>query len=173
MAFKDLFKKKYNQNVWCNNCNSHSEVSIPKGVTLTQYVESGACPNCGCITLVAGYKQIDEFKQSPDPPTELKPKPKIKFFYKPLKQKPENQHPQRMPQRIPQRTSPPVQRAPTPTPQPQRAQLPQPRPSNRPANLPPPVERRPIPDFTPKGVYTNEIDFWTGTKKRGDYYENS
>jgi hypothetical protein len=163
MAFKDLFKKKYNQNVWCNNCNSHSEVSIPKGVTLTQYVESGACPNCGCITLVAGYKQIDEFKQQPPPES----KPKIKFFYKPLKPKPgDYQRPQRT-----QRTSPPVQRAPTP--QPQRAQLPQPRPSNRPANLPPPVERRPIPDFTPKGVYTNEIDFWTGTKKRGDYYENS
>ena len=166
MSLKDLFKKRYNANVWCNNCSVHSEVQVPKGVTLNQFVESGACPNCGCITLVAGYNQIDEFKQQPPP----EPKPKVKFFYKPLKPKPgDYQRPQRMQPQPPQRTPQPQR---IPTPQPQKAPLPQPRPSNRPANLPP-VERRPMPDFTPKGVYTNEIDFWTGTKKRGDYYENS
>jgi hypothetical protein len=63
MAFKDLFLKKYSSNVWCNNCNSHSEVQISKGVTLNQFVESGKCPNCGCVSLVVGYKQIYEFKK--------------------------------------------------------------------------------------------------------------
>lgn len=61
MAVIDLFKKKYTANVWCNNCNTHSEVSVPKGVTVNQFVESGSCPNCGCATLIVDYRQIEEF----------------------------------------------------------------------------------------------------------------
>jgi hypothetical protein len=71
MAFKDLFKSKYKTNVWCNNCNCFSEVQIPRGVTVNQFIESGACPACGCATLVAGYKQIDEFKEQSKPKIRL------------------------------------------------------------------------------------------------------
>ena len=63
MALKDMFRKKYNANVWCNNCNTHSEVSVPKGVTLNQFVDNGACPNCGCATLVADYRTKDKIAE--------------------------------------------------------------------------------------------------------------
>lgn len=67
MSLKDMFSKKYPSNCWCNNCETFQEVQIPKGVSITQFIEgsSGKCNNCGCSTLVAGYKQIDEFKQVP------------------------------------------------------------------------------------------------------------
>ena len=65
MALKDMFKKKYTSTVYCNNCNTHSEVQIPKGVTILQFVETGPCPNCNCSTLVADYRQIDEFRDQP------------------------------------------------------------------------------------------------------------
>ena len=64
MALIDIFNKKYKSNCWCNNCSTHQEVQIPKGVTLVQWIESGTgkCLNCGCNTLIADYQQIDEFK---------------------------------------------------------------------------------------------------------------
>ena len=152
MALKDMFKKKYNANVWCNNCNTHSEVSVPKGVTLNQFVENGPCPNCGCATLVADYRQIDEYKEQP--------KPQIKLL-RIGKQR------QRQPQ--------PVMDYPRSRPQEplRRAPLPQQRPSNRPPNSLPPRRPRPSePDFTPRGIFRNEIDFWTGKPKGDEEYEN-
>ena len=151
MALKDMFKKKYNTNVWCNNCNTHSEVSVPKGVTLNQFVESGACPNCGCATLVADYRQIDEYKSQSKPP-------QVKL----LRVGPQKQ---RRPQPV---MDYPRSRPTVPIEPPQRAPLPQQRPSNRPANLPPPSRPRPVePDFTPKGIMRDEdIDFWTGKTQR-------
>jgi hypothetical protein len=135
MALKDMFSKKYKSNVWCNNCNTHSEVSVPKGVTVNQFVEGGSCPNCGCATLVADYRQIDEYKENP--------KPQVKLL------------------RVGRR---PQQVEPS-----QRAPIPSQRPSNRPANsLPPRREAIPEPDFRPKGIFKDDIDFWTGKSKRGD-----
>jgi hypothetical protein len=138
MAFKDMFSKKYKANVWCNNCNTHSEVSVPKGVTLNQFADGGSCPNCGCSTLVVDYRQIDEFKDQP--------KPQVKLL------------------RIGRRQD---------IEPPKRALVPPQRPSNRPANsLPPKREAVPEPDFTPKGIFKNDVDFWTGKSKRRDDYEN-
>lgn len=153
MALKDIFKKRYSANVWCNNCSTHSEVSVPKGVTLNQFVESGACPNCGCATLVADYRQIDEYKNEP--------KPQVKL----LRIGPQKQ---RRPQEV---LDYPRSRPMGPTPE--KAPLPQQRPSNRPANMPPPPRPRPTePEFIPRGIFRNDVDFWTGRIKRGDEYEN-
>lgn len=63
MALVDLFRRKYKANVWCDNCKTHSEVTIPKGVTVNQFTESGSCPLCGCSTLVQDYQQIEEFRK--------------------------------------------------------------------------------------------------------------
>lgn len=62
MAFKDMFKKTYEIMCYCNNCSVHSQVKIPKGVSVIQFMETGSCPACNCISLVVDYKQIDEFK---------------------------------------------------------------------------------------------------------------
>jgi hypothetical protein len=96
MALIDAFKKKYRANVWCNNCNTHSEVNVPRGVTVVQFIESGACPNCGCAALVADYRQIDEFK-------EKTPKPKIQLL---------------RPRMVPRPPVEPKVRAPVPDPRP-------------------------------------------------------
>lgn len=79
MAFADMFKKRYTANAWCNNCNTHQEVQIPKGVSISQFVESGTgkCGNCGCNTLVEDYKQIDEFKRKPNQVTQKRGVPPI------------------------------------------------------------------------------------------------
>lgn len=63
MALVDLFRRKYKANVWCNNCKQHSEIMIPKGVTITQFVQTGSCENCGTASLVQDYTQIDEFNK--------------------------------------------------------------------------------------------------------------
>ena len=136
MALKDMFNKKYKTNVWCNNCNTHSEVSVPKGVTLNQFVESGSCPNCGCATLVAGYNQIDEFKK----PTRA---PEVKLL------------------RVGRRQDlPPIERARVPEPRPSN------RPANLPPMRKPEPEPEPDFRLDPNpGVYKTDVDFWTGTKK--------
>lgn len=54
--FNNLFKKTYTSVVWCHNCNIHSEVKIPRGVTVAQFVEEGFCPSCGCICLSVDLK---------------------------------------------------------------------------------------------------------------------
>lgn len=148
MALKDMFRKKYNANVWCNNCNTHSEVSVPKGVTLNQFADGGSCPNCGCSTLVVDYRQIDEFKEQP--------KPQVKLL------------------RIGRRQD---------VEPPKRAPVPPQRPSNRPANSFPKPKPLPIePDFTPRGIFRKDVDFWKGNlnkreeeekrEERRDEYEN-
>lgn len=155
MALKDMFKKRYNANVWCNNCSTHSEVAVPKGVTVAQFIESGSCPNCGCATLIADYRQIDEYKDQP--------KPQVKL----LRIGPRKQRPQEV---VDYPRSRPMEQRPAERP---RAPLPEPRPSNRPANMPPPPRPRPAePDFTPRGIFRNDIDFWTGKPIRRDDYEN-
>lgn len=67
MTFADLFKSKYKAQAWCNNCKTHQEINVPKGVTLTQFLEgnTGKCNNCGCNTLVNDYPQIKEFDRRP------------------------------------------------------------------------------------------------------------
>lgn len=155
MALKDMFRKKYNANVWCNNCNTHSEVSVPKGVTLNQFVESGACPNCGCSTLVADYRQIDEYKEQKQPQVKL------------LRVGPQKH---RRPEPV---VDYPRSRPTVPIEPPQRAPIPPQRPSNRPQNSLPP--RRPAPsepDFGPKGIFKDDVDFWTGKPQRRDEYED-
>jgi hypothetical protein len=146
MALKDIFRKKYNANVWCNNCSTHSEVSVPKGVTLTQFVENGACPNCGCATLVADYKQIDEFR-------EQQPKPSVKL----LRVGKQRSQPQPV---VDYPRSRPIE-------PPKRAPLPPQRPSNRPENSLPPRRPTPVePNFIPRGIFRDEIDFWKGDKDK-------
>lgn len=107
MSFADLFKKGYRQVFWCNNCQTHQEVQVPKGITATQFIESGTgkCGNCGCNTLVLDYEQMEEFRQrKPGPKMEIlrdqppqrasipAPRPSTKpQGYKPLpKEQPQN-----------------------------------------------------------------------------------
>jgi hypothetical protein len=70
MALADLFKRSYVGQVYCNNCYTHTEIQIPKGTTLSQFIEGnkGKCPVCGCNTLIADYKQIDEFRERSSQP---------------------------------------------------------------------------------------------------------
>ena len=170
MALKDLFKKKYQSNVWCNNCRTFQEIQIPKGVSIAQFIDgnTGKCLNCGCSTLVADYPQIDEFKEQP--------KPKVRLLMR-------NQNIE------------PLQRAPLPSPRPSNrpANL-LPKPRQQPgaegaveANYAAEAAegagvaeyaieganaryvkaaKRAEPGFIPrKGVYREDIDFWTGEKK--------
>lgn len=106
--FDNLFKKTYTTMIYCNNCLMHSEVKIPKGVTIIQFLETGLCPQCNCSTLVADYKQIDEFKQQVS--KQLKPLAQNKY---------------RLPQAPIQRTQVP---APRPSNRPANLPRPQPRP---------------------------------------------
>ena len=161
MAFKDLFKKKYKANCWCNNCNMHQEVQIPLGVTLLQYVESGYCGNCGCNTLVADYKQIKEFAE---------PLPKqrpagIQFLYKPLR--PAQKDVRRSDIR-PSREYDVRPKRQQVVEEPQRAPIPPPRPSNRPIDSFP-KPKPPEPDLGPKRVFADmdNMEYWLGGKKRG------
>ena len=132
MALIDAFKRRYRANVWCNNCNTHSEVNVPRGVTVVQFIESGSCPNCGCAALVADYKQIDEFK-------EPKPKPKIQLL--------------RPRMTIPRPPVEPKQRAPVPEPRPStRSKRYRPLPQSE---TPPTFEPRKI-------FKEDPVDFWTG-----------
>jgi hypothetical protein len=154
MAFADMFRKKYTANVWCNNCNSHSEVTVPKGVTITQFVESGGCPNCGCNTLVADYRQIEEFKGQRD-----QQQPRIALVKKIPRQQPVEQR----------------QRAPVPEPRPStrlRGYKPLPKAEE------PDFSLKPASDFKPGKIFRREpSDLWTGEPgperqdKKGDGYE--
>lgn len=158
MTIADLFNKKYKSTVWCNNCSTHQEVNIPKGVSIAQFVESGTgkCGNCGCNTLVADYNQIEEFKQQQP---QRQPLPQVRVLHNPMRRRQP-----RPPTEIRERAQVPAQR---PSNRPVNA----PRPSNRPENMPPPVrEAVPEPNFIPKGIFKDDIDFWTGTKKRRDDY---
>ena len=176
MALADMFKKKYTANVWCNNCNTHSEVSVPKGVTVAQFVESGGCPNCGCNTLVADYRQIEEFRQRKEnPPVKL-------IMSKNSLRRPQGQ-PQRPQRPLPvvdyPRNRPPVQLK-------ERAPIPPPRPSTKPQGYKPLPKNQepdfslkgPSQDFNPRKIFRSEpADFWTGeqnrTEEEGDEYENN
>ena len=151
MALKDMFRKKYTTNCWCNNCSTHQEVQIPRGVSVAQFVESGTgkCGNCGCNTLIADYNQIDEFKQTPA-----------------------RQHQQRQPrqprqprqQEVRKKTLLPVEPL-------RKAPLPRRRPSNRPANLPQPP-KKPVEPDTPRGIFRDDVDFWTGYPKGREIKEH-
>ena len=77
MPLIDIFKKTYIGQVWCNNCSTSQEIQIPKGTTIAQFIEgnTGKCGICGCKTLIADYKQIDEFKDNqPRPRMQLIPR---------------------------------------------------------------------------------------------------
>ena len=154
MAFIDLFKKKYAANVWCDNCNSHQEVQIPKGTSIAQFMESatGKCNNCGCNTLYAGAKHVDEF--------EKKPKPKVKWIIK------KEQPIQKTPSYSPKPSNSPANLLPKPRQQPgaeyaERAKR---------AEYAERAKRRVEPDFTPRGVFgsAKDINFWTGLKREDE-----
>jgi len=53
MALLDSLKKIYKLNVVCTNCGDFMEVSIPKGMTIEDYLlsEKAKCTNCGCNTI--------------------------------------------------------------------------------------------------------------------------
>jgi len=163
MALLDgLFKKKYTTNCWCNNCSNHQEVQIPRGVTVTQFVESGTgkCLNCGCNTLVADYEQIDEFRKPLVPKNSTQQKvqqnvqrPRMKF----MKHRPAQPQPQQV----------------------ERAPLPRPRPTTKPMHYQPLPKK---PDFEPQKIFKQPpVDYWTGkplppeeteTEEEGDYENN-
>jgi hypothetical protein len=106
MSFFDRFNKKYTVHVFCYNCSTSSEVSVPKGTTVDGFLsqESGVCPACGCSTL----RRV--MKIQPTPGTE-----------KPVKQYPsQGQQWQQQSQPIKQYISQPSQQQP-----PQRQQSPQ------------------------------------------------
>ena len=152
MAFKDLFKSKYKTNVWCNNCNSFSEVQIHRGITVNQFIESGACPACGCANLVIGHKQLNNFKEQP--------KPKVKWIIK------KEQPIQKAPSYSPRPSNSPANLLPKPRQQPgaeyaERAKR---------AEYAERAKRRVEPDFTPRGVFGNakDINFWTGLKREDE-----
>jgi hypothetical protein len=141
MALKDIFNKKYTSNCWCNNCQTHQEVQIPKGVSITQFIESatGKCNNCGCNSLVADYKQIDEYK-------EQQPKPQVKLLRTGRRLEEEPKRASVPPQRPSNR---PVDSFPKPKPLP-----------INPDFTPRGIVRGNIDD----------MDFWLGKSKKGDNY---
>ncbi len=49
----DNLKKVYRINVKCKNCGEFSQLSIPKGITIDNYLidDMSKCPMCGCNTL--------------------------------------------------------------------------------------------------------------------------
>lgn len=49
----DSIRKVYRVNGQCTNCGDFQEISIPKGITVEEYLKSIAskCNNCGCSTL--------------------------------------------------------------------------------------------------------------------------
>ena len=144
MALLDgLFKKKYAANVFCNNCMSHSEVQIPRGITIIQFIESGNCPNCFCNTLIADYKQIDEFK-------ERQPQPKMQIL--------------RPRMTINNRSRPPVEPR-------QRASIPEPRPSMKSQRFKPLPKAQSPASFEPKKIFKQDpVDFWTGKERQSEEY---
>lgn len=166
MPLMDAFKKKYTANCWCNNCSTHQEVQVPKGVTLAQFVESGTgkCGNCGCNTLVADYEQIDEFRRLvPRNSTQQRvqenvKRPRMRFMKQKFPKSPE------------QEVQPSV-RAPLPRPRPTTAPLPRPRPTTKPMHYQPLPKR---PDFEPQKIFKQPpVDYWTGkpieeTEEEGD-----
>jgi len=133
MTFKDLFKKTYIANCYCLNCGTHQETQVPKGITITQFMESatGKCNVCGCCMLTADYKQIDEIKST--------------------RQKTEIKQPQFKP--LPRAT------VPNPRPLPRSAPTQQ-RPA---APIQQEVQRPRPEDFRPKKVYKDDLDFWAGS----------
>jgi len=54
MTLFDAIKKVYPIVVKCSNCNHKFELRIPKGTTISDYLQSEAstCENCGCSTLI-------------------------------------------------------------------------------------------------------------------------
>jgi len=181
MAFIDLFKKKYAANVWCNNCNSHQEVQIPKGTSITQFMESatGKCNNCGCNTLYVGTKQINEFEK----------KPKVKWIIK------KEQPIQKTPSYSPRPSNSPAKLLPKPRQQPgaeyaerakraeyaERAKRAEYAERAKRAEYAERAKRVRQPNYVepffdsaevvePRGVFgsAKDIDFWTGLKGEGD-----
>jgi hypothetical protein len=186
MSLKDMFKKKYSSTVYCNNCKTHSEVQIPKGITITQFIETGACPNCNCSTLISDYRQIDEFKEQA--------KPRVQLIgggggflkrARPIRIAP---IPQSRPSNMPANAPRPVPRPNPAEPdfrpkfvetdfslkpvdrrlaerrvERQKERQVEERSVEKPVELIEPAE--PYEPFKPKGVYTNDIDFWTGSRK--------
>ena len=53
MAFKDLFKGNYKAFIKCSNCGFNSEIRIPKGISVADYVKGGSCICDNCK--VVGY----------------------------------------------------------------------------------------------------------------------
>jgi hypothetical protein len=53
MTLLNNLMKKYRINVVCENCNEFSEVDVPKGVLVKDFLSSNAskCPFCGCTAL--------------------------------------------------------------------------------------------------------------------------
>jgi NAD-dependent SIR2 family protein deacetylase len=49
----DSIKKSYKVSVKCTNCHEFAEISVPKGVTIEEFMKSekSKCPSCGCNTL--------------------------------------------------------------------------------------------------------------------------
>lgn len=179
MAFSDMFKKTYTGQVWCNNCQTSQEIQIPKGTTLAQFIEgnTGKCGICGCNSLIANYKQIDEFRQQPEN------NPRVKL----IMSKNSLRRPQGQPQR-PQRPLPVVDypRNRPPVQLKERAPIPPPRPSTKPQGYKPLPKNQepdfslkgPSQDFNPRKIFRSEpADFWTGeqnrTEEEGDEYENN
>jgi hypothetical protein len=53
MTLIDNFRKSYAITVECTNCLQIMELSVPKGVTIEEFLgrESAKCKFCGCSTL--------------------------------------------------------------------------------------------------------------------------
>jgi len=173
MALGDMFKKTYLGQVFCNNCQTSQEIQIPKGTTLAQFIEgnTGKCGICGCKTLVADYKQIDEFRQQ-------KENPRVKLIMsKNSLRRPQRPQQQPLPVVEYPRNRPPVQLKERP--------IPPPRPSTKPQGYKPLPRNQepdfslkgPSQDFNPRKIFRSEpADFWTGEQQRteeGDDYENN
>lgn len=48
----DSLRGIYRLMVFCENCGNTNEITIPKGVLVTDYLNTaGKCPNCGTISL--------------------------------------------------------------------------------------------------------------------------
>ena len=170
MAFKDLFKKRYTTQVWCNNCQTYQEIQIPKGISIIQFIEgnTGKCNQCGCCTLIP--KQVNNFREQP------KLKPKVKWLIKKQIEQPI--------QKIPRPSNRPANLLPKPRQQPGAERVERAKRAKQVKRVKQPNYAEPFfdsaeradhaklvePDFTPKGVFgkAKDIDFWTGLKREGE-----
>lgn len=162
MALIDIFRraaKSYITKVRCNNCSSVSELKVPKGRTIDEFISSSEaiCPNCHCATL----KRIIIVGRVATPPKEMSNAERIKRAVVKVDRA--------MTPRMPRRARPLPQEQSEPEYEVQYQDVRHPvRRNERVANKPEPETQDYIePDFQPDfSARPKKINMWTGKEQK-------